>query len=202
MFLEGLERTSSTDAPSPNPIDAGEFRRTLGLFASGVTVIAADFAGLLHAMTANAVSSVSLEPPLVLFCPAKRSNFGAGLDRMRGFTINFLRADQEALATYFAGAWRDRAPPPFRFVPAQCAPRLEGALAAVGCEIHEIIEGGDHWIVIGRVVGLHRGIEPHRPLLHFKGRYREVDESSGITAPDLTAVEAEPAHIFYDRGHA
>jgi flavin reductase (DIM6/NTAB) family NADH-FMN oxidoreductase RutF len=183
-------------------LDPREFRRTIGSFASGVAVIATSFDGTAHAMTANAVSSLSLDPPLVLFCPAKRSRFAAGLERLRGFTINFLRVDQEALATYFAGAWREPTPPPFRFVPARCAPRLEGALATLDCEVHQIIEGGDHWIVIGRVAALHRGVEPHRPLLFFKGQFRSVDESPGAPAPDLTAVHDEPAHIFYDRWHA
>ncbi len=183
-------------------IDAREFRRTLGFLASGVSVIAADFGGSAHAMTANAVCSLSLEPPLVLFCPAKSSKFAAGLAAMKGFTINFLRADQEALATYFAGAWREQAPPPFRFVPARCAPRLQGALATLDCEMHRIVEGGDHWIVIGRVAALHQGVEPHRPLLFFKGQYRHVGEAAGKPAPDLVSVRDEPAHVFYDHWHA
>jgi flavin reductase (DIM6/NTAB) family NADH-FMN oxidoreductase RutF len=180
-------------------IDQLEYRRTLGLLASGVAVIATEVDGAAHAMTANAVSALSLEPPLVLFCPGKKSKLAEGLDRMQGFTINFLRADQEALATYFAGAWREATPPAFRLVPAHCAPCLEGSLASLDCRMQGVMDGGDHWIVIGRVMRLHRGIEPHRPLLFFKGQYRKVDESSGIPAPDLASVRDEPAHIYYER---
>lgn len=192
----------SSDSGQSSALNTRELRRTLGFFASGVAVIAADGDGSPHAMTGNAVSALSLEPPLVLFCPAKRSKLGASLGRARGFTINILRADQQALATYFAGAWGGGASPPFRFVPSRCAPRLEGALATLDCEIRQVIEGGDHWIVIGLIVSLHRGIEPHRPLLFFKGQYRNVDESAGTPAPDLIAVRDEPAHIYYDHGYA
>ncbi|MGH8150412.1 MAG: flavin reductase family protein [Steroidobacteraceae bacterium] len=181
------------------PIDPRDYRRSLGLFASGVAVIATEFGGAAHAMTANAVSALSLEPPLVLFCPGKKSQLAEGLGAMQGFTINFLRADQEALATYFAGAWREANPPPFRLVPARCAPRLEGSLASLDCRMQGVVDGGDHWIIVGQVMRLHRGIEPHRPLLFFKGQYRGIDESLGIPAPDLASVHDEPAHIYYER---
>lgn len=180
-------------------IDPHEYRRTLGLFASGVAVIATELDGEAHAMTASAVSALSLEPALVLFCPGKQSKLAEGLDRMQGFTINFLRADQDALATYFAGAWREPTPPSFRLVSAGCAPRLEGSLASLDCRMHGVMDGGDHWIVIGQVTRLYRGIEPHRPLLFFTGRYRRIDESSGVPAPDLASVRDEPAHIYYER---
>ena len=197
-----IGKVASNSGAQSSALDVRELRRTLGFFASGVAVIAADCDGSVHAMTGNAFSSLSLEPPLVLFCPAKRSKLAAALGGASGFTINVLRADQEALATYFAGAWGEAAPPAFRFVPSRCAPRLEGALATLECQIHQVSEGGDHWVVIGRVVGLHRGIEPHRPLLFFKGQYRHVDESAGTPAPDLTAVREEPAHVYYDHGYA
>lgn len=180
-------------------MEALEFRRTIGLFASGVAVIAMDCSDSVHAMTANAVSSLSLSPALVLFCPAKKSRFASSLRPGQKLTINFLRSDQEALATYFAGAWRDPEAPPFRFVPAASAPRLEGCLASLECETREIIDGGDHWIVVGEVQALFQGIEPHRPLLFFKGRFRGLDPERGKPAPDLVAVEDEPAHVHYDR---
>ncbi len=176
-----------------------EFRRTIGLFASGVAVIATDFGDSVHAMTANAVSSLSLSPALLIFCPAKKSKFASTLRQGRTFTVNFLRADQEALATHFAGAWREARPPPFRFVPGAIAPRLEGCLGALECNTREIIDGGDHWMVVGEVQALFQGIEPHRPLLFFKGQFRALDPERGRPAPDLIAVEDEPAHVYYDR---
>ncbi|MBS0614848.1 MAG: flavin reductase family protein [Proteobacteria bacterium] len=181
----------------PAPLDPRRFRDTIGLFATGVAVIAARAADEVLAMTVNAVSSVSLEPMLVLFCPGKKSRFARHVDNLSGFSINLLRHDQQALSSYFAGGWKEQAPPPFRLVPGAHAPRLEGCLASIDCTLQQLIDAGDHWIVIGRVRDLHLGIAPHQPLLFFGGRYRAVDVADSRPAPDLTNSQAEPAHIFY-----
>lgn len=185
----------SHSRPAPG---ARQFRDTMGLFATGVAVVITGGAEEPIAMTVNAVSSVSLDPMLVLFCPGKQTRLAQHIEQLEGFTINILRHDQRALSTYFAGGWREPTPPPFRLVPSRSALRLEGCLACLDCEKHQIIEAGDHWLVLGRVVGLHTGIEPHRPLLFYGGRYRNVDFSAGTPAPDLTNVHDEPAHIYYD----
>jgi flavin reductase (DIM6/NTAB) family NADH-FMN oxidoreductase RutF len=173
------------------------FRDTAGLFATGVAIVTTEAQGEVHAMTVNAVTSLSLEPLLMLFCPAKKSRFAQLLSHVRQFTLNFLREEQEALSSYFAGGWKQAPAPPFRFVPSSAGPRLEGSLASVGCELERVVEGGDHWIVTGRVVTIHRGIEPHRPLVFFGGKYRAVDFAAGTPAPDLARVLDEPPHIFY-----
>jgi flavin reductase (DIM6/NTAB) family NADH-FMN oxidoreductase RutF len=177
--------------------DARTFRDTIALFATGVAIVIAEVDDQVHAMTANAITSLSLDPLLVLFCPGKRAQLAQHLARMPRFTINFLREEQQALSTYFAGGWQESAPPPFRFVPSAAGPRLQGALATVGCETERVSEAGDHWVVIGRVTLLHRGVAPHRPLLFFRGKYHAMDFSEGVAAPDLTQVEDEPPHIFY-----
>lgn len=184
---------------APAQLDARKFRDTIGLFATGVAVIVGRAGDEVLAMTVNAVSSVSLDPMLVLFCPGKKTRFAQCLADLSGFTINFLRHDQQALSTYFAGGWTEPVPPPFRFVPSRCALRLEGSLATIDCVPERTTEVGDHWLVIGRVLDLHTGILPHRPLLFLSGRYRHVDFSESTPAPDLTNVHDEPAHIFYDR---
>jgi flavin reductase (DIM6/NTAB) family NADH-FMN oxidoreductase RutF len=178
--------------------DARRFRDTVGLFSTGVAVVVARADQEVLAMTVNAVSSVSLEPMLVMFCPGKQTKLARHVAGLSGFTINVLRHDQQALSTYFAGGWKDPVPPPFRMVPSRCAPRLEGSLASIDCEPEQVIEVGDHWLVIGRVLELHTGIHPHRPLLFFSGRYRNVDFSESTPAPDLSNVHDEPAHIFYE----
>lgn len=178
---------------------ARRFRDTMGLFATGVAVVIARGKGEEPvAMTANAVSSVSLDPMLVLFCPGKQSHLAEHIHEIQSFSINILRHDQEALSTYFAGGWKEATPPPFRLVPTQSGLRLEGSLASLECSLERAIDAGDHWIVIGRVLDLHTGVQPHRPLLFFGGRYRAVDFSESKPAPDLTNVHDEPAHIFYD----
>jgi 3-hydroxy-9,10-secoandrosta-1,3,5(10)-triene-9,17-dione monooxygenase reductase component len=170
----------------------------MGLFATGVAVVLTEVDGEAHGMTVSSVASVSLDPLLVLFCPGKQTRMAQYVERLTGFTINVLRHEQEALSTYFAGSWRDETPPPYRLVPARSGPRLEGCLACIDCTTHQIIEAGDHWLVLGRVVELHTGVLPHRPLLFYSGRYRAVDFSESTPAPDLTNVHDEPAHIFYD----
>lgn len=174
------------------------FRDTVGLFATGVAVVVARVGDEPLAMTVNAVSSVSLDPMLVLFCPGKQSRLAAHIEQLEGFTINVLRHDQQALSTYFAGSWHEATPPPFRLVPSRSAPRLEGSLASLDCTRHQVVEAGDHWLVLGRVLDMHTGVLPHRPLLFYSGRYRNVDFTESTPAPDLTNVHDEPAHIFYD----
>jgi hypothetical protein len=104
-----------------------------------------------------------------------------------------LRADQQALSTYFAGGWKEAEPPPFRFVPLGAAPCLEGSLAAIGCVAEQLIDGGDHWIVIGAVRDLH-GALAAAPL-PFRWPLSLIDFSAGAQAPDLASVSDEPEHL-------
>jgi flavin reductase (DIM6/NTAB) family NADH-FMN oxidoreductase RutF len=175
------------------------FRDAVGLLATGVAIVTTEAQGEVHAMTVNAVVSLSLDPLMMLFCPAKKSRLAQLLESMRQFTLNFLREDQQALSSYFAGGWKDSPAPPFRFVPSSAGPRLEGSLASIGCQLERVADGGDHWVVTGRVISMHRGVQPHHPLVFFAGKYRAVDLSTGAPAPDLTEVVDEPPHIFYDR---
>jgi flavin reductase len=181
----------------PKSLDSKAFRDVLGLFATGVAVIATEIDRQTHAMTANAVSSLSLNPSLVLFCPAKRARFSQLLPRASGFSVNFLRDEQEALSTYFAGGWQEAAVPPYRFVTTDGLPRLQGSLASLLCTKRDVYEAGDHWLVTLEVRHLHRGIEPLRPLLFFRGQYRQVDARAGTAAPDLAATADEPVQMYY-----
>lgn len=177
--------------------DSRAFRQTMGLLATGVTLIAArDDAGT-HCMTANAVTSLSLDPLLVLACIARRAKMAEILAKAAGFSINILRDEQQALSTYFAGGRTETTRPPFRFVPWEGGPRLEGCAAAIGCALDQIVEGGDHWIAVGRVVALHQGVAPRRPLIFYAGRYARLDTRTSTPAPDLGWTDT-PAQVFYD----
>ena len=178
-------------------LDQRQFREVAGLFATGVTIIVAEVKGQVHAMTANSVTSVSLDPLLMLFCPSRKARMVQDIAGLTHFTINILRQDQQALSTYFAGGWKDSAPPPFQFVDSAAGPRLEGALASIGCRTQRVSEGDDHFLVLGEVIDLHQGVVPHLPLLFVSGKYRRVDFSQGVLAPDLTGVEDEPPHMTY-----
>jgi flavin reductase (DIM6/NTAB) family NADH-FMN oxidoreductase RutF len=188
----------ATPANGSDPlITTRDYRDTLGLFGTGVTVVAVVHDDdELHAMTANAITALSLDPPLVIFCLAKRARMVDELQRANGFSINVLREDQAPVSDYFAGRRAAPNPPPFRFVAWDGGPRLEGCIAAIGCRLHEVLEGGDHFIVVGRVIGLYQAPEPRRPLLFFAGTYRHLDLEA-TPAPDLVE-EPMPVQIFYD----
>ena len=169
-----------TPAPEPEP---GRFRRLMGLFPTGVTVLAAQHGEDIHGMTANAVVSVSLEPLLLLACVAKGARMNAFISRSGGFSVNILSADQEALSRYFAGSWTLTSPPEFRFTPWAGGPRLVGSAASIGCRLDRSIEAGDHWMVLGQVIALHEGDRSARPLAFFAGRYgRLSDFDEGMPA--------------------
>jgi len=157
--------------------EARRFRDVLGRFASGVTVVTAVSSDEPVGMTCQSFSSVSLEPPLVLFLPAKSSRSWPLIQRSGKFCVNFLAADQAELSNTMASRGTDK----FGEVkwtpsPQTGSPMLEGALAHVDCTIHTVHEAGDHYVVIGRVLDLvaHDDGEPD-PLLFYRGEYRTTD---------------------------
>lgn len=155
-------------------LDSRAFRNTMGLFATGVTVVAVEIEGQVYGMTANAVTSVSLEPMLVLVCVQKEAHLMNILPQAGGFSINILSEQQQDLSGYFAHMWHDPQPPAFMFTPWLGGPRLEGAIGAISCQTREFLEGGDHWIVVGEVIGLYRAENPTNPLLYYRGQYRQI----------------------------
>ncbi len=182
--------------PEAPAVDPRAFRDTLSLFATGVTVVAAQHGDHVHAMTANAVTSLSLRPPLVILCVSKQAKMAAELETGQPFSINILRAEQQALSNYFAAQWLDPQPPAFDFDPWQDTPRLQNCAAALACVVDSQLEGGDHWIIVGRVLATHRPAQPPDPLLFYAGKYRRLAPHEA-PAPDLTDG-AMPIQIFYD----
>ncbi len=151
------------------------YRTTMGLFATGVTIVLAERDGDVHGMTANAVTSLSMDPTLLIVCPAKGTKMADHLALGSHFTVNILSDRQEALSRHFAGPPAAGSGPDVEFIPwheAGRAPRLGGCLGSVGCRVHAIHEGGDHWIVVGEVVALHVEDGATGPLVFFGGRYR------------------------------
>lgn len=154
-----------------------EFRRTLGAFATGVTVITTHGAADAYGMTANAFSSVSLDPPLVLVCVISGTHGADTIERNAVFAVNILRDDQEALSRYFASRDRPGGRAGFAAVPHTTAvtgsPILNEAGGFLDCRLVDSHEAGDHVIFIGEVVAL--GVDPDSaPLLFHHGRYRLV----------------------------
>lgn len=162
---------------------ARRFRDVLGRFASGVTVVTATSGGEPVGMTCQSFSSVSLEPPLVVFIPAKTSRAWPRIHRSGTFCVNLLAADQSDLSNRMASRGVDK----FEGVswtpsPQTGSPMLAGALAQIDCAIHAVHEAGDHYLVIGRVLDLvtdgddpEEGGGERAPLLFYRGEYRTTD---------------------------
>ncbi|KAB1141354.1 flavin reductase [Streptomyces luteolifulvus] len=161
------------------PIEPLTLRRVCGLFTTGVTVITTGPQGRAEGTTVNSFTSVSLEPPLVLFCLHKQSRLHAVLEETGGFTVNFLSGRQEKLARSFAG----RRPEGFTGVPHHFSdgglPVLTEALAYLTCTTVDIHAGGDHEIVVGEVVEL--GVPDHgqEPLIFFDGALGALESGAG-----------------------
>ncbi|WP_055490648.1 flavin reductase family protein [Streptomyces sp. TP-A0356] len=158
------------------PVDPGEFRRVLGHFATGVTVITAptaDGEAGPAGFACQSFSSLSLDPPLVAFMVGRASTTWPRIARAGVFCVNVLAAHQGALCRGFAVSGGDKfagvdhEPAPF-----SGAPRLAGATAWIDCAIHAVHTGGDHLIVVGRVEALGSGDGDGTPLLFHQGRFR------------------------------
>ena len=153
-------------------VGASDLRAAMGHFATGVAVVtAADAAGRLLGTTANAISSLSLDPPLVLACLRHESETLGAVRETDRFAVNVLGADQRELSDRFArrtggDTWAGVAHRRLDGVPV-----LDGALATVECDVHEIAGGGDHAIVIGRVVAVTHPDDHAEPLLFYRGGY-------------------------------
>lgn len=154
-------------------LDPAEFRNLLGRFATGVTVITLRLPeGPPAGMTANSLASVSLKPPLVSVCIDHAAELYDALVQSPGFVINILEASQEPLARRFAAKHLDRFDGVgYRNSP-EGHPLLDGALAWIECAPHATFEGGDHTIIVGRV--LRGGTTDRAPLVYFRGGYADL----------------------------
>src|SRR5664280_1876584 len=158
-------------------VTANDFRKAMGCFATGVTVVTVDQDGEVHGMTANAFTSVSLDPVLVLVCVEQRARTHAHLHARKRFGVNVLRNDQQAVSEYYArsaethqhpeaaGARFDRT--------AQGTPVLQGALAYLECRLHSTETAGDPTIFIAEVEAV--VVRDGEPLLYFRSQYRDIE---------------------------
>lgn len=159
-------------------VDSAAFRRAVGQFATGVTVITVKHGDHVHGMTANSFTSVSLDPPLVLFCVGKSARMARLIEQVEGFAINILSDRQMQVSRQFAGANKEDAARMVRLHRGPVAPLLSGSLAALSCRTSAIHEGGDHWIVVGEVIALHEAGQDRAsgPLAFFRSRYCDLIE--------------------------
>jgi len=169
------------DAPVPPelelPPELGDdprvaLRRTLGMFATGVTVITTRRAGQVHGMTANAFMSVSLEPPLVLISVDRRTRLNAMLHEGSTYGVSVLSEAQSQLSDRFAGRVAADASPEPKFQVVHDTPLVEGALAQFVASVVRSYWGGDHSLFLGRVEFARYG--EGQPLLFHGGRYERL----------------------------
>jgi flavin reductase (DIM6/NTAB) family NADH-FMN oxidoreductase RutF len=156
------------------PVDPASFRKALGRFASGVTVVTTrDAAGRPLGLTVSAFCSVSLRPPLVVACIDHRSDANAGMRESGHFAVSVLREDQAPVSRRFARRERDKLAG-FAFVEGRHRlPLVPGAIAHIQCRVRSFHDEGDHAIWVGEVqaIAVHAG----RPLLHYRGEYGRLD---------------------------
>ncbi|MDA0264033.1 MAG: flavin reductase family protein [Chloroflexi bacterium] len=154
-------------------IDAAEYRSALSQFATGVTVITTlDEEGQPHSMTANAFSSICLDPPTVMVCIAHGTNTFGYLEKNGRFGVNILRQEQQELGAYFAKKPEDRiGDVAHRYsVGEPGVPVLEDSMVFFGCEVVGSHVYGDHTIYIGQVKEMRRN-ESGAPLMFFGSRW-------------------------------
>ncbi|HVA76263.1 MAG TPA: flavin reductase family protein [Candidatus Binataceae bacterium] len=157
------------------PIEKNELRRVMGHFATGVTVITSiRVSGEMHGLTANAFSSVSLVPPLLLICVDKKAESYPCFEESKVFTVNILAADQESLSRKFAVSGGNKFEGVSYRVGANGVPILDGAIAYLECKLAGTMDAGDHTVYLGEI----EQAETHeaKPLLFFRGGYRELGD--------------------------
>ncbi len=145
-------------------------REAFARWVSGVTVVAVRHASGISALTVSAFTPLSLRPPLVVACVGGDAPVLSYLEEVRRFTVNLLAADQRALAVRFA----DRVTLPGDSFESDADAVIGGAAASLSCTLEHLYEGGDHVIVVGRVVGLWMRKPQPEPLVWFDRDYRAL----------------------------
>ena len=157
--------------------DSKSFRKVLGQFPTGVTIITSKLGEQAYGFTANSFTSVSLDPPLVLFCMNKDSEGYPLISESKVFAVNFLARAQEDISNRFANPTLDMdqryAGLEYQSAETGC-PILPETLGYLDCKLHQLLDGGDHWIIIGEVIDIHA--KDGDPLLYFQGRYASVEK--------------------------
>ncbi|GAA1193494.1 flavin reductase family protein [Pseudonocardia alaniniphila] len=169
----GMARATETAEAMEPAVDAAAMRDVLGHFASGVVVVTARGPSGPIGFTCQSFTSLSLDPPLVSFAPSRASSTWPRIREVGTFCVNILAADQERHSAGFARSGVDKFAG-VRWRPSRYgAPVLEGACAWVHCRLHSEHDGGDHTIVLGRVLEL-AADHSRTPLLYHRGAYELI----------------------------
>jgi len=160
------------------------FRQVLGHFASGVTVITGMHEGEPAGFACQAFAALSLDPPLVLFCPGKSSGTWPRIARIGELGVNVLSADQRDLARKFGVSAADKFAGVEWSAGPNGAPILGGVLTWAACSVETVHEAGDHFVVIARVTSLGESVVGD-PLLFYRGRFTLSATTDGDSPPEV-----------------
>ncbi|MDV6014177.1 3-hydroxy-9,10-secoandrosta-1,3,5(10)-triene-9,17-dione monooxygenase reductase subunit [Haloechinothrix sp. LS1_15] len=170
-------------APAGNGVvDASRFRTVLGHFCTGVTVITGYGPDGPVGFACQSFAALSLDPPLVLFCPGKSSRAWPVIESAGSFAVNVLGESQREVSTVFGSPRADRFAHVDWHRAGSGAPLLDGSLTWIDCAVETVHDAGDHYIVVGRVIELGE-ISDDRPLLFYRGRYAAIGLERGEAAP-------------------
>ncbi|WP_299592195.1 flavin reductase family protein [uncultured Microbulbifer sp.] len=173
---EALAVEAAPTAPSPEPaaaIDPLALRQVFGQFATGVTIVTTrDQDGQPVGMTASSFNSVSLDPPLVLWCIDRKAGCFDAFNNCNHFAIHVLNQGQSDLSSLFARKGVDRFEQVSYTLNTQGVPLLEEYCARLECSVEHRYAGGDHVIMVGRVRGMSN--QEHAPLVFHRGRYAQI----------------------------
>jgi flavin reductase (DIM6/NTAB) family NADH-FMN oxidoreductase RutF len=162
-------------------VDIAQFKRALGLWASGVTVVSTRIDGLVYCMTASSFSSLSIDPLMVLVCVAHDARLHGLLMESSSFAVNILRDDQRHLADAYSRSGREpqeKLDLVETFDGPSGSPIFKRCLAYIDCTMGSVYDGGDHSIVLGKVQAAGSD-ESGMPLLYFNRNYRAVHDIDG-----------------------
>jgi flavin reductase (DIM6/NTAB) family NADH-FMN oxidoreductase RutF len=157
-------------------MDDRMFRNAMGKFATGVTVVTTKLGEEIHGMTANAFMSVSLNPKLVVVSVDHKATMKRYISHSGKFAISILKQDQKDLSAYFAGQINETREIDFHWL--QELPTIKEALVNMVCELHDVVDAGDHTLFIGKVTDL--VIREGDPLAFYEGKYRELENSERV----------------------
>jgi 3-hydroxy-9,10-secoandrosta-1,3,5(10)-triene-9,17-dione monooxygenase reductase component len=176
---------------SSAPIDAGTFRNVLGQFCTGITVITTMSGDTPVGFACQSFAALSLDPPLVLFCPTKVSRSWRAIEASGRFCVNVLTEKQKDVSARFGSRDADKFAGLDWELSSLGSPVIAGSLAHIDCTIAGVHEGGDHYVVFGAVQSLSEppAIKP-RPLLFYRGQYTGIEPDKTTPAQWRDDLEA------------
>jgi len=176
VALEAVVDFAEPDRDMPPPIDTRTLRNAMGQFATGVVVISTQVNGHVHAMTANAFMSGSLEPPLILVSVAHTARMFERIQTSGRFAVSVLADHQQSVSNYFAGKGQGDGVPAFARLDE--LPVVADAIVQVATHVEHRYPCGDHTLFVGRVTALRQDAKPASPLLFHSGCYQTLMHKS------------------------